>query len=390
MAVIQNIHNSLVVGCGPVGMLTAIALSELGLETIIIGHKPKQDDQRTTAVMLAAVKFLKKLHLWEDLKENAASLSTMRLVDGTNRLLRSPTVTFKSTEIGKAAFGYNIENKFLNEVLLKKIAKIKHIEANVTKVTYGDNITCHLDNNEEIKTNLLFAADGKNSTLRKSLNIRANIKNYDQVSLVLKFLHEFEHQNISTEIHTPFGPFTQVPLPGKNSSLIWTVNKSEAERIKNLPIEKLNILIEQKLNHSLGKINIQGSVQSWQLSSSIAKTFAKNGVILLGETAHSFPPIGAQGLNLSIRDIEDICKILSSNTKDICQTYNELRIPDVKTRALAVNSLNQSLISNSFGWQILRSAGFTSLKNFAPLRKFFIKEGMSPSEFILKFTRLFL
>src|SRR5699024_7871822 len=135
------------------------------------------------------------------------------------------------------AFGYNIENKKINEILENALSEIKHIEANVKTI---ENNSCILNNGQIIKSDLILAADGKDSVVRKALKIEINKQIYPQTALVLKFAHEYEHNNICTEIHNSTGPFTQVPLLGKYSSLIWTVNKTEEVSLKKLSISELN------------------------------------------------------------------------------------------------------------------------------------------------------
>lgn len=380
----------LVVGCGPTGMLAAIYFSKLGFEVTLVGILPQIEDNRTTALMVKAIDFLKELDLWKGLKLHAAPLRYLRLVDGTDSLIRSPTIRFKASEIKKGAFGYNIPNKILNNTLLKNLQNVKHIEAKIKDIMLDNVISCCLDNNEVIKTDIIIAADGKNSLIRQLLNIKTKEIKHNQAALISKFSHELPHEDTSTEIHTNSGPFTQVPLLENNSSLIWTVHKNKVENICKLSKNELNKQIEVKLNYILGKINLTQDIQIWNLSSSIAEIFAKDNIFLIGEAAHSFPPIGAQGLNLSIRDIQDCGEALMKNSQNSCALYNKSRSEDINSRSFVVNKLNQSLIYNNIIWQLIRAGSLETIRKFKPLRKLFIKEGIEPSKFILKLTRLLL
>src|SRR5262249_25491099 len=111
--------------------------------------------------------------------------------------------------------------------------------------------------------------------------------------------------------------------------------------------------------------------------------FAQNRVALVGEAAHVFPPIGAQGLNLGLRDVRDLIDIVSENHSDpgeeqALAAYDGKRRPDVLARAGAVNLLNLSLLSDLLPAQLARSAGLGFVGGFAPIRALFMREGLQP------------
>ena len=104
---------------------------------------------------------------------------------------------------------------------------------------------------------------------------------------------------------------------------------------------------------------------------------------LIGEAAHVFPPIGAQGLNLGIRDIVDLTEIITKSSKDpgdrsVLDAYDRKRRPDILARTGAVNLLNMSLLSDMLPAQLARSAGLGMIGAFAPLRDLFMREGLHP------------
>jgi 2-octaprenyl-6-methoxyphenol hydroxylase len=111
--------------------------------------------------------------------------------------------------------------------------------------------------------------------------------------------------------------------------------------------------------------------------------FGRNRIALVGEAAHVFPPIGAQGLNLGIRDIEDLVSAVALDRKDpgsnsVLWRYDARRRPDIMARSAAVNMLNMSLLSDFLPAQLLRSAGLSVIGNLSPVRSFFMREGMRP------------
>ena len=107
-----------------------------------------------------------------------------------------------------------------------------------------------------------------------------------------------------------------------------------------------------------------------------------------------FPPIGAQGLNLGIRDVEDIVRTAGEHRDDpgsaaALSLYDRRRRPDILARSTAVNLLNVSLLSDMLPAQLARSAGLGVLGALSPLRAFFMREGMQPgSGFARAFSSL--
>lgn len=376
-----------VIGAGPAGMISALAAAQKGYRSYLIGPKTNNNDLRTTALMMPAIKILDSLGIWKNLQDKAAALSTMRIVDGTKRLIRSPVVSFHSSEIGEIAFGYNMPNVALNNAINEAVTGcklIKRLDVPAKSIVHSDDhVTITLEDNSHVDAQLLIAADGRNSKARIAAGIDCRQWNYPQTAVILSFSHEFPHNNISTEFHTEDGPFTQVPLPGKKSSLVWVLNPERANRILGLGPEGLASAIEERMQAMLGKVTVITPAQAWPLSGIVPKSFADKRTILVGEAAHVFPPIGAQGLNLGIRDAINMVKAIESDSKDpgseqVMENYNKYRKADIWVRTGSVHALNKALLSDMLPVQFVRSAGLELLRNFAPLRNIFMREGMYP------------
>lgn len=374
-------------GGGPAGMMAALALSAKGYRTVLLGPETDRNDRRTTALMMPAIRFLEEIGVWGDIAPEAAPLASMRIVDATQRLIRSPAVTFRAGEIYETAFGYNIPNAALNQKLAEAVENnpaIKRItQPAIEYRNNGDHVTITLAGGDTLHTRLVVAADGRNSAAREAAGIRTRRWSYPQTAVVLSFAHEVEHENISTEFHTEEGPFTQVPLKGKRSSLVWVVNPGRAEMLLALDDVTLAQRIEDMMQSMLGKVTIDVRPQAWPLSGMVPLSFASKRTILIGEAAHVFPPIGAQGLNLGTRDVETLIKAIASDPSDpgsdrVIRAYDRGRRPDILARTGSVDALNRSLLSPMLPAQIARGVGLEMLRSFAPLRAFFMREGLRP------------
>jgi 2-octaprenyl-6-methoxyphenol hydroxylase len=377
----------LVAGTGPAGLIAALGLARAGFAVALVGPEVRRDDRRTTALMMPAIHFLDGLGVLEPIRPKTAPLRVMRIVDATRRLIRSPVVTFRASEIGEQAFGLNIPNDVLSEALEAAVSEEPGIawrKAMVTRWEIAENaVRANLDDSSSVAGMLAVAADGRTSSAREAAGITTTARRYEQSALVLIFSHARGHADTSTEFHTETGPFTQVPLPGDRSSLVWVVTPAQAEELAALDDGELSRRVEDRMQSMLGRITVEPGRQVYPLSAGLPARFAQNRVALIGEAAHIFPPIGAQGLNLGIRDIQELIDIASINIDDpgaraALAAYDRRRRPDIFARTSAVNLLNISLLSNIIPAQLARSAGLAILGSFAPLRALFMREGLRP------------
>jgi 2-octaprenyl-6-methoxyphenol hydroxylase len=377
----------LVAGTGPTGMIAALGLVRIGFSVVLAGPPPRRDDRRTTALMRPALDYLDTLGVLARIVAQSAPLAAMRIVDATSRLVRSPVVTFRANEIDEEAFGLNMPNTVLSDALEAAIAAEPAIEWRQSSVAAWEigteRVVAVLEDGTRIEAELAVAADGRDSKARAAAEIRTLHRAHNQSALVLNFAHSRDHGSTSTEFHTETGPFTQVPLPGRRSSLVWVVRPETAEELATLDDTALSLRIEEKMQSMLGRVTVEPGRQVYPLSSLLPTRFAQNRIALVGEAAHVFPPIGAQGLNLGIRDVEDLVRTAGEYRDDpgssrALSTYDRRRRPDVLARSTAVGLLNRSLISDLIPAQLARSAGLGLLKTFSPMRTFFMREGMQP------------
>jgi 2-octaprenyl-6-methoxyphenol hydroxylase len=391
VAAMQNVPQKIdviVVGAGPAGLTVAITCAAAGVPVVLIGRPPA--DNRTTALLAGSVTALETLGVWQRCAQHAAPLRTMRLVDDTGRLVRAPEVKFDSGEIGLEAFGWNIENRHLIaalNALARELPSLTMIDALVEAVETAPDLVTVRASGHTLSAPLVIGADGRKSMCRDAAGIALDTRSYPQSALTLSFTHSRPHRDTSTEFHTASGPFTLVPLPGNRSSLVWVLDPGEAETIGARDDADLSLELERRSQSILGKIEVEPGRGLFPLTMSRAKQFAANRIALVGEAAHVLPPIGAQGLNLGLRDAAAIGESVveaSRRNEDvggdsILSGYDRARRNDVGSRALAVDLLNRSLLSDFLPVQSARGLGLYLLDRIGPLRRAVMREGTAPA-----------
>jgi 2-octaprenyl-6-methoxyphenol hydroxylase len=374
-----------VVGAGPAGLAAALLLTQLGHDTLLIAPAGAPLDERTSALLAGSVDLLTRIGAWQRASSAAAPLRSLRIIDGTRRLVRAPEVIFHADEIGLAAFGYNLPNRAL-VAALESIAsedRLSRMAASVAGLARGsDRVVLRLCDGGEVGARLVVAADGRNSVVRSQSGITTQEWRYAQSALVLNFRHSRPHDDTSTEFHTEHGPFTLVPLPGERSSLVWVDRPEETARRLGLDEVALATEIEGRSASILGKIAIDGRRQAFPLSGMMPNRFVAERVALIGEAAHVFPPIGAQGLNLGYRDVTALGDILGTARGDpgeagLLAEYERARRGDVFLRTTAVDALNRTLLNGFVPVQAMRGLGLFLLDRVPPLRRAVMRQGVA-------------
>ena len=356
-------------------------------------------DNRTTTLLHGSVTALETLGVWNLCAGQAAPLKIMRIVDDTGRLWRAPEVKFEADEIGLEAFGYNIENWHLVAALEQRAGThtdLRLIEDQVCAVeTHGDEVSVSLKNGDTLCAPLVVAADGRHSLCRKAAGIAVEEREYPQTALTVCLRHSRSHRDTSTEFHTKSGPFTLVPLPGLRSSLVWVLDRAQAGDIAALDGAALSMEIERAAHSILGKMEVEPGRGMFPLGVATAERFADNRIALVGEAAHVIPPIGAQGLNLGLRDAAAIGELVIAAHRagediggtDVLAAYKEMRRTDVGSRTLAVDLLNRTLLADLLPAQGLRGLGLYALEHIGPLRRAVMREGVAPAASLPRLMR---
>jgi 2-octaprenyl-6-methoxyphenol hydroxylase len=380
-----------VIGGGPAGVAAAIALARTGAQTALIARHAPYADNRTTALLGDTVDFLRRLEVWSRCQDQAAPLQTMRLVDDTGRLIRAPEVRFSSQEIGLDQFGYNIQNRTLMVALEDRAAELSNLarfDDEAAMISPDESVVLiRTGARKSLSARLVVGADGRQSPSRKAAGIAVRRRDLRQTALTFNIGHSRPHRNISTEFHTPHGPCVFVPLPGDRCSVVWVASPRQAERLLAMSDDELSAAAEAQSHSILGRVRVEPGRHLFPLAIEQPEKFAQHRVALVGEAAHVLPPIGAQGLNMGVRDAADIAGIAGQamslgedpGSPQVLARYQSARRADVASRTFAIDMANRSLLSDLLPMQSLRAAGLHLIGSIGPLRRLAMREGLAPS-----------
>lgn len=386
-----------VAGGGLSGMAAAAAFAHGGFKTLCVdpatpvtsGSEPDAD-LRTTALLQPSRALLDEIGLWQRLAPHATELATMRIVDAGGstpnpRLVRD----FRSTDIGALPFGWNLPNWLLRREFVAELADLDRVThrtgVGVSDVFSRDSaVHLRLSDGSNVTSKLLVGADGRGSKVRDCAGIGVRTTRYAQKALAFAVTHDAPHGNISTEIHRSGGPFTLVPLPDRDgkpcSAVVWMERGPEAARLMQLDESAFSAAATARSGGLYGPLVLAGARTIWPIISQIADRFHATRIALVAEAAHVVPPIGAQGLNMSLTDIGTLVNLVTGQADpgdaELLKRYSRARRSDVALRVTGIDLLNRTSMLTPKPLRDLRRGGIAALHGLAPLRRSLMKLGL--------------
>ena len=233
-----------------------------------------------------------------------------------------------------------------------------------------------------ISTRLLVAADGAKSTIRDSAGIATYGWTYGQSAIVTNVGHERDHCGRAEEHFLPAGPFAILPLKGRRSSIVWTEQAREAERIMALPDDAFHAELEHRFKLHLGEITAVGARRVHPLGFFVARSFIAERIALIGDAAHVIHPIAGQGLNMGLKDVAALAEVivdaarlgLDPGSATVLERYQRWRRFDTMTMGLATDGLNRLFSNRSDVLRLARDLGLGMVERLPGLKRLFIRE----------------
>ncbi len=388
----------LISGGGVAGLTAAAAFGAAGFSVICADPAPpatdeaaKDADLRSTAFLQPAQALLAECGVWERIAPRAAALQIMRIVDagGVEPEPRS-IQEFDAADISGAPFGWNIPNWFVRREIAAHMGTLPNVDFRpgiaTTRVTTRENeARVSLSDRTRVSARLLIAADGRDSPTRRALGIRVKTTRYGQKALAFAATHPIPHGNVSTEIHRSGGPFTLAPLPDHDnlpcSAIVWMETGPEAVRLAGLPEAEFEEAMNIRSCRLFGPLKPVSRRTVWPIVSQIAGGMNAQRSALIAEAAHVVPPIGAQGLNMSLGDLRVLLDLARETPEELgsarmLSAYHRRRHPEVRLRVTGIDALNRAAMANAQGLRDMRAATLNALCSVAPLRRALMRAGL--------------
>ena len=366
-----------------VGASLACALQVSNLNIALIDAAPLviQDDPRLIALNHSSVNLFKNLGIWEHLKPFAAPILQVHISDrgqfGMTRL--------NAQEAGVDALGHVVPAKNINatlEQILTSHNKIKIFRpAAVTKIlTTPDhvNITVTTDTGEiELPANTIIAADGTHSTVRAEAGIKTETKEFKQSALVTVTTLQRPHANIAYERFHASGAVAMLPLPGLQVATIWTDDNAVIDNLMQLDDAAFVARLQNQFGYRCGKLLATGKRSRYPLHHITAAKTISERIILIGNAAHTFHPIAAQGFNLALAEIAMLAQMINTNPAQThWADYQSWQAGRQQTSQRLSDQLPRLFSQDFLPVKLARQLGMLGLDIVAPLKNRFALAAM--------------
>ncbi len=401
----MNSYDLIIVGAGIAGKATALRLAQLGLKILQIapnfdpGVHCNDDltwDSRIYALSSSTQQLLADIHVWEALDHKRIQVvSDMRIMG--DRGQNQDELHFSAYSATVPQLAWIVESSHIERTLdtaSKFQGNIQRITDSVTDFkSDADAVTVTTEKGQTYTAKLLLAADGAKSSIREKLKIETAVNDYQQTAVVANFECELDHQGAACQWFLNNGEILALlPLPNKKLSMVWSAQPSHAEQLKAMDPSSLCAAVQAAADGSVrkrtGSLKMLTSPQGFPLRRMRAKRIIAPDthprIILIGDAAHVMHPLAGQGLNLGLRDVATLGKILEDKESFrpiddpvLLRRYERARHGDTDILLFTTDQLQKMFSSDSALVKTVRNMGMGIVNRSAFLKRQLIKKALS-------------
>ncbi|ANB18166.1 UbiH/UbiF/VisC/COQ6 family ubiquinone biosynthesis hydroxylase [Dokdonella koreensis] len=377
-------HDVIVVGAGPVGAALALALAADGFDVAVVEAQPPRPaareaelDLRVVALAPDAIALLQDLGAWPlPFPERVGSYRRMEVWDATG----PGRARFDAAERGEAALGRIVENRHLQHALWTALAGRARVlcPAEAADLDDGDaTAALTLADGTRLRARVLVAAEGAESPLRARLGIGFAGRDYGQRAVVAHVATERPHEDTAWQRFLPGGPLAFLPLGDGRSSIVWSLPDAEAARVLALDDAAFCCALGAAFDFRLGPITAAGPRAAFPLRLRRADRYVAGRCVLVGDAAHVVHPLAGQGVNLGLRDVACLRRVLAEarargsdiGAAHVLRRYERERRSENALAAWTFDAIERVFASTAMPLVLARGLGLEAAGRIGPLRR---------------------
>ena len=390
-----------IIGAGMIGLTLANCLSEQGFSIAVLDQSevdPKWQadtldfapELRVSALNLATQNALQRCGVWSLLTQQRMCAYHAMDVREQDSFAR---ITFSHQDINLPQLGYIVENDHLQHRLWQRATQSDDIHLLVpgqVKILHLDavNNVIQLQDDRLIQARLVVGADGGRSMVRAQAGFPIAFSDYGQQAIVATIRTEFPHQNIARQVFTPSGPLAFLPLWQSNlCSIVWSQDNERATSLLALSGAEFAKQIATAFDMQLGVCQLESERQHYPLRMQLARKWVSDGVVIIGDAAHTIHPLAGQGANLGMQDavaLADTLIALKQDNKDFAarqhlRAFERWRKAEA-SQMVATMAGFKSLFAGSHPIKkLIRGAGMSLMDQLSPVKQQLIARAMGVS-----------
>ena len=383
-------YDVVIIGGGMTGVSLALGLSESSLRIAVIDQQSLSAEgvasgstysSRVSALTYATVALFKRYGVWELMRDQrVCPYRYIQVWDGEG----TGEVSFDADTVGQPYLGHIVENTVIRQALLQKLAEsdVELID-NQRQLDFAvedEGYSIAMADGQIIRARLLIAADGAESRLRQWAGIPLASKDCLHHAIVTTVVTELPHQDTAWQVFLDSGPLAFLPLPDQGDkhycSIVWSLLPEQANSTIQLAEPEFCKALERAIENKLGQVSLADQRYRCPLKHRHAQQYFRNGIVLVGDAAHTIHPLAGQGVNLGLQDVEVLAEELlrAKDRNDdiggdhILQRYQRRRKSPNLTMQTAMNVFQHLFDANDLSIRWLRNTGM-NLTNRSPLIK---------------------
>jgi len=316
-------------------------------------------DLRVFALSRASERILGECGVWDALpRDRIFGYERMCVWDAAGTSGGRGSLCFDSAEIGEANLGSIVDGRVLQAQALgaARAAGVVMIEAALSGLEVSDaGVRLALADGRELEAQLTLAADGTDSPTRALSGMATAGHAYSQDALVGHVRTAQSHRNTAWQRFLPTGPLALLPLPDGRSSIVWSMERGAAARLRRLDPAQFGRELTEASGQLLGECELASAIGSFPLRLQYAQSYVAPRIALLGDAAHVVHPLAGQGLNLGLLDCASLVEVLESRAHGaigdllVLRRYERWRKSENLLAATAFDGLER-LFSQSSPW----------------------------------------